>query len=148
LEHNYEAIIPYENALTEETYGYCDRKDMFVINPLAEWPVEYIWDYSQEAHLEQCCLYQEGFHRLGCIGCPMARSDGRKREFIRWPKFEAQYKRTFQTMFDRRKERWLQCLRQAATPEGWFEWWLSDKSMEADEEDEDQLMLEGLNRRT
>jgi phosphoadenosine phosphosulfate reductase len=144
LEHNYEAIIPYENALTEETYGYCDRKDLFVINPLAEWPHQYIWDYSKEAHLEQCCLYQEGFDRLGCIGCPMAGCEGRKREFARWPKFEAQYRRTFRRMHDVRMERGLMNLNNAKDPDEWFEWWLSDQSSEISEDDADQLFLEGF----
>ncbi len=144
IEHNYEPILSYENAIAEATFAQCYKKDLYVINPIFEWPHELLWDYSKDAHLEQCCLYYEGFDRLGCIGCPMARCEGRKREFERCPKFKDQYLRTFTRMIERRKEKGLKVFNFGTAAETWFEWWISDRTSELDEEDMDQLYLEGF----
>lgn len=71
--------------------------------------------------------YDEGFTRLGCIGCPMARRAGREQEFRRWPKFKAQYLRTFGHMLEDRRALGPAVLEFASTPEQWFEWWLNDQ---------------------
>lgn len=101
---------------------------LFTLNPIAEWPDNWLWDYSTEARLEQCCLYCEGFDRLGCIGCPMAQTCGRLRAFERWPKFRDMYVRTFEKMYAARKERGLKC-GQASAAE-WFDWWLYEPEAE------------------
>ena len=90
--------------------------------------------------MEQCELYKEGFQRLGCIGCPMAGSCERKREFERWPKFKNMYLIGFRKMIEARKAAGLEILKGMETQEKWFDWWISDKSYES--EDENQLTLE------
>ena len=106
--------MAWDNHENRRTFENCYAQAEKRLNPLAHWPDSYIWDYSSEAGLEQCGLYQEGFQRLGCIGCPMAGEQERRREFGRWPKFQEQ----------------------------WFEWWLRDRTQETSV-DEDQLILEG-----
>ena len=71
----------------------------------------------------------------------MARRVGREQEFRRWPKFKAQYLRTFGHMLEDRRTLGLPVLEFASTPEQWFEWWLNDKA--ADKADGNQLMLWG-----
>ena len=105
----------------------------------AYWTDADIWNYSYDANLEQCCLYGEGFDRLGCIGCPMAGCDERKREFERWPKFERLYILAFDRMFIARNERGLKNI--FSTGRDCFDWWMSDKAQES--ADEDQLLLDG-----
>lgn len=143
-------LDPYDQDENAEIFRTCfenpqwGRQGLWTINPIAEWPDHWIWDYSTEAHLEQCSLYAEGFDRLGCIGCPMAGECGRRHEFERWPAFRALYLRAFSDMFRIRIERGLpQSFKGKNAAEEWFEWWLSDKSMELPI-DEDQLSLEGF----
>ena len=88
------------------------------------------WNYSRDVKLEQCSLYSEGFDRLGCIGCPLAREQNRRREFSRWPKFYEQYLRTFDRMLERRRQCGDAILDYASTAEIWMEWWLSDHVQE------------------
>jgi len=64
------------------------------LNPIIEWKDEDVWEYIHSRNLSYCSLYDEGFKRLGCVGCPMS-GDKRYEEFRRWPKFEAAYKRSF-----------------------------------------------------
>lgn len=133
-------ILPFDNdenrRIFETCYSQCEKR----LNPIAYWTNENIWDYSEYWKLEQSCLYHEGFERLGCIGCPMARKAGREREFTRWPKFKEQYLRTFQKMIDARKRDGLKIFDVGKTAEGWFDWWMSDKP--ADDKDETQYQLE------
>ncbi|MFA5322812.1 MAG: phosphoadenosine phosphosulfate reductase family protein, partial [Smithella sp.] len=65
------------------------------INPIIDWSDEDVWEYIKTRNIAYCSLYDEGFKRLGCIGCPMAGTDGRKKEFSRWPNFERKYRTAF-----------------------------------------------------
>lgn len=149
LEHNYTHLNPYdqEDGVEVETFRTCfDNPDwakegLWTINPIAEWPDHWIWDYSSEANLEQCSLYTEGFDRLGCIGCPMGSECQRRQQFSRWPGFERLWRRAFDEIFRIRQERGMQ-LRFASGAEN-FEWWLSDAAME-EPVDEDQIYLDGF----
>ena len=60
----------------------------YAVAPIVRWQDHHVWEFIQRQGLAYCCLYDEGFTRLGCIGCPMAREAGRLREFARWPGFE------------------------------------------------------------
>ena len=77
--------------------------------------------------MEQCSLYNEGFDRLGCIGCPMGGECQRRRQFERWPGFRNAWLRAFRACIDGRKESGLPT--PFTDPEEWMEWWLSDKTM-------------------
>lgn len=133
-------IMPFDNAENRRTFEVCYKDYEKRLNPIAEWTTENIWDYSRYWNLEQCNLYEEGFERLGCIGCPNARRCSREREFERWPRFKKLYLLAFEEMIEERKKRGLKIFDCAQTPEDWFEWWLSDKS--ADGTDESQIVLE------
>lgn len=141
LELNWKPLIPYENDDATITAS-CYQKNLFVVNPIAEWTDADIWDYSREAKLEQCGLYDEGFHRLGCIGCPMASEKDRREEFARWPKYEALYRRAFKKMLIARQESGLIVGENFSTPEKWFDRWVSDGGQE-EPIDEWQLKMDG-----
>lgn len=140
-------LDPYDQDENTELFRACfdnpnwGREGLWTVNPIAEWPDHWIWDYSEEAHLEQCVLYEEGFHRLGCIGCPMAREKGRRREFARWPGFERLWRKAFDALMQIRKEAGLKNI--FASGAEWFEWWISDAAME-EPIDEDQLYFDGF----
>lgn len=65
---------------------YRDRSKDYV-HPILHWTDEDVWDYIHKFNLPYCVLYDEGFKRLGCVGCPFASQKNRDREFARWPKF-------------------------------------------------------------
>lgn len=147
LELDHKHLNPYDQDGNEELLRTCfsnpswGHKGPWTINPIAEWPDHWIWDYSAEAHLEQCGLYAEGFDRLGCIGCPMAGECGRRREFERWPGFERLWRRAFDDLVEIREELGLR--NRFSSGAEWFEWWLSDAAMETSV-DEYQLWIDGF----
>ncbi len=80
----------FDNSDEVRQTDACYRKNYFIVNPMAYWSDNYLWNYIQSEHIEVNPLYGEGFKRVGCIGCPMA---GKRRviEFERYPKYKARY---------------------------------------------------------
>jgi phosphoadenosine phosphosulfate reductase len=99
--------------------------------PILHWTDEDVWSFIRARKIPYCTLYDEGFKRLGCIGCPMA-GKGRKDEFARWPGFEKAYRIATQKYWDRRKGKLNNrgkhyFIERFRTATEFFDWWLSDK---------------------
>jgi phosphoadenosine phosphosulfate reductase len=58
-----------------------------VLCPILYWTDEDVWQYIEEQKLPYCSLYDEGFTRLGCIGCPLGGPKSQAKEFARWPRY-------------------------------------------------------------
>jgi phosphoadenosine phosphosulfate reductase len=124
-----------ENILLNNIKEGLERLDNYplngkkIINPIIDWEEEDVWEYIHNRKLKYCGLYDEGFHRLGCVGCPMARKKGILKEFERWPKYRAAYLRAFDKMIKERKHRGLTVLEQWKDAEHVMQWWIygSDK---------------------
>ena len=79
-----------------------DKKgEGWTLNPILYWSDKNIWEYTRNNNVPYCLLYDEGFDRLGCIGCPM--SNHRKKEFLRWPRYETAWKRAIKKFYERIK---------------------------------------------
>jgi phosphoadenosine phosphosulfate reductase len=112
----------------------------FYVNPIIDWSDEDVWEYIKGRGIAYCSLYDEGFKRLGCIGCPMAGS-GRIKEFSRWPKYEKKYRDAFEIaaklnierLGDRtvNGSRWID-------GNAMFDWWIKDAHPK---EDADQTVM-------
>lgn len=101
----------------------CQLKGTRTINPIIDWTESDVLDY---AYAEKICmnpLYECGWKRVGCIGCPMA-GKHRKVQFTRYPKIKAAYVRTFDRMLAERQKRGLPCDWQ--TGEDVMHWWMED----------------------
>lgn len=101
----------------------CTVKGKKIINPIVDWLDEDVWEYIKGREIEYCKLYDEGFNRLGCIGCPMA---DRISEFEKYPKYYQNYmkalKRFVPGYLARRKAKGLEPWFTSA--EELMEWWL------------------------
>lgn len=86
-----------ENARIVEM---CYKNHTTLINPIIDWTTAEVWEFINEYNVPYCSLYDEGFKRLGCIGCPM--SSNREREFERWPKYKKLYLLAFGKMIENR----------------------------------------------
>lgn len=85
-----------------------------------------MWDFIHAESIPYCELYNDGFHRLGCIGCPMATKHGREVEFAKWPRYKMAYLKAFDRMLAERQKRgkikgtWSE----ATTEQDVFNWWM------------------------
>ena len=126
-------VMPFDNSGNRRIFEQCYTTAERRVNPIAYWTDSDIWDYSKDVGLEQCSLYDEGFARLGCIGCPMAR---REQEFNRWPKFRDQYIRTAQHIIDDKPDSHY-FKQKFRSGQEYFDWWMQDRTQE--EADNDQM---------
>lgn len=71
-------------------------------HPIIEWSDEELWKVIDDNHIPYCDLYDKGFDRVGCVGCPLTSSRKIKREFECWPNFEKAYLWAFDRMLEGR----------------------------------------------
>lgn len=119
-------ILVNDNADSRTVLDACVTRHKTCLNPIIDWTDAEVWEFIRAENVPYCSLYDEGCHRLGCIGCPMAGKHGREREFARWPKYKAQYLRTFMKMLLYRAERGKidETWRMGTTANDVFNWWM------------------------
>jgi len=67
------------------------RKEKWYLNPIIDWLEWEIWEYIEENDLPVCELYEQGYNRIGCVGCPMKYYKTRQKELNRYPKYKNMY---------------------------------------------------------
>jgi phosphoadenosine phosphosulfate reductase len=101
-----------------------------VVCAVVFWSDENIWEFIRSQSIPYCKLYDEGFARLGCVGCPL--SDKARREgFVRWPKYEANWKNAARRYYDTHKgtptkRGKVRFTDQFPTFEDFWHWWMTD----------------------
>ena len=61
-------------------------KDKILLNPILEWSEDDVWEFlNKVVEVPHCELYDEGYTRIGCIGCPMATTKNQIKQYKRWP---------------------------------------------------------------
>jgi len=98
-------VLVNDNTDSRRMVENCYKRHKTTVNPIIEWSDKDVWDFIHAHGIHYCSLYDEGFSRLGCIGCPLARKHGREMEFNRWPKFKGSYIRAFAAMLKERERR-------------------------------------------
>ena len=96
-----ELIMNDDNDDARRTVESCYRTRKTMVNPIVDWTDEDVWEFLNSNNIPHCCLYDEGFTRLGCIGCPLAGSEKMRKDFERWPKYKQLYIKAFQRMVDK-----------------------------------------------
>lgn len=118
-----------DNSDKRKLTEHCMKKNKMVVNPIIDWTHRDIWDFIRSEQVEYNELYDRGYRRVGCIGCPMA-NKGRWKEFADFPTYQRAYIRAFDEMLKRLNERWKE------QPPSWknghevFLWWMQDKNVE------------------
>ena len=130
-------VMNDDNDETRRAVEICYRTNKTLVNPIIDWTDEDVWEFIREYNVPYCKLYDEGWRRLGCVGCPMGGSDSMEREFERWPAIKNMYLRAFEDMIAKRKADGLRA-DIYSTPDEVMQWWLG-KRMGFDE---DQIKME------
>ena len=118
-------MLNYDNAENRRMTEHCIRTGKILINPIIDWEEEDVWEFLNGNEIEHCCLYDEGFTRLGCIGCPMGNAKNQRKQFGRWKKYEGFYLKAFDRMIKVRQSKGLDT-ETWNTPEAVMAWWLGD----------------------
>lgn len=92
-------IMNDDNSESRRMVEQCYRTRKTIVNPIVDWTDEDVWSFLNDiVKVPHCSLYDEGFKRLGCIGCPLAGGKAMAKEFERWPKYKNLYILAFDKM--------------------------------------------------
>jgi phosphoadenosine phosphosulfate reductase len=129
-----------DNGEAREMVENCYRHARVTVNPIINWTDSDVWEFIRKYNVPYCELYDRGYTRLGCIGCPM--NTHAHEELEAYPKFKQAYLRAFQRMIDNRKAKGLEVKGRVdwSTPEGVLDWWLNRTQMA----DENQLTFDDV----
>ena len=117
-------ILNNDNDESREVLESCYRHKKTLLNPIINWEDEDVWEFIKKNKIPYCKLYDEGYARLGCIGCPMNAKTAAA-ELEKYPKYKNAYLRSFKKMIQARHEKGLKT--EWETPEEVMEWWLTGK---------------------
>ena len=117
-------VLTNDNEDSRRVVEQCYKRHKTTVNPIIEWSDKDVWDFIHAHEIPYCELYDEGFHRLGCIGCPLSRQKGREKEFLRWPKYKHHYLLAFERMLEERNKRGLMDKSHWENGMDVFNWWL------------------------
>lgn len=95
-------VLNNDNEESRKLIEQCYKQTKTVVNPIIDWTDEDVWEFIHEYSVRYCSLYDEGYKRLGCIGCPMGTVEHRIMEFERYPKYKRAYIRAFDRMIAER----------------------------------------------
>ena len=111
-----------DNAEAREYLESCYRMKKTVVNPIIDWEDEDVWEFIHTYNIPYCELYDKGWKRLGCIGCPLGGARGQNRDFESYPKYKKLYLLAFEKMlqqYDGHYVNWH-------SAEDVMEWWVYD----------------------
>lgn len=92
-------ILNLDNDQARRGVEICYRTHKTLVNPIIDWDESDVWEFLNDVvRVSHCRLYDEGFKRLGCIGCPMGGGKAQMKEFERWPTYKRAYIRAFEKM--------------------------------------------------
>lgn len=99
---------------------FCPTKGKHILNPIIDWEDSDVWEFIHRYDIPYCKLYDKGYKRLGCIGCPM--SSKQEEELEKYPAYKRAYLRAFEKMLeasDGKQTKWK-------TPEDVMKWWMEN----------------------
>lgn len=128
-----DALQVYKDAQTHDEVWDCKFIELAkkhhdtVCNPIIDWTDEDVWRFIHNRGIEYNPLYDKGFKRVGCFGCPMASKREREREFAMYPQIKLNYIKAFDRMLKayktKQKADWK-------NGEDVFKWWIEDETLE------------------
>ena len=117
-------ILNNDNDDKRQLFESCKLQGKRTVNPIIDWTDSEVWDFLYDAKVPINPMYGCGFDRVGCIGCPMAGTAGRQKEFAAYPTYQGAYIRAFDKMIEERKRKQMDV--SWKTGEEVFHWWMED----------------------
>lgn len=115
------------------TKQVCEIRGQKLLLPILFWTDEEVWTCIRENNIPYCKLYDEGFTRIGCVGCPLQEISSQRIEFNRWPNYERNWKRAIIANWEkwhdvpRFKDGLWRYHHKFKSGEEYWQWWLTRK---------------------
>lgn len=108
----------------------CRLKAKRACNPIIDWTDEDVYSYIAANKIPLNPLYGCGYHRVGCIGCPLASKAWRNREFAQYPKYRDNYIRAFDRMLSNRRAKGKGTDKKWNSAIDVYKWWMDDRNLD------------------
>ena len=103
------------------------NKNKWYLSPIIDWTDADVWEFIREYNIPYCKLYDEGWKRIGCLACPMARPEQRQFELDRYPGFEKVYRIAFKKMYQNKIDTGKKSVQRWKDSDEMFDWWMTGK---------------------
>lgn len=123
-----EIMLMNDNDTKRKIIEHCQLKSKSCCNPIIAFSEKEVWEVLKYLKVETNPLYEMGYPRVGCIGCPSADKCQRKKEFSDFPKYKQMYIKAFDKMIEVRKAKGKDT--QWKSGEEVFLWWIEDDNIE------------------
>lgn len=102
-------ILGNDNDDKRKIVEHCLKNLKTVVNPIIDWEDEDVWEYIRLRNLPYNPLYDMGWKRVGCVGCPM--NTQQQQQLDASPKIKQAYIHAMQRYLDtheavREKYKW------------------------------------------
>lgn len=121
-------ILANDNDESRRITEHCQLKNKMCVNPIIDWSDSDVWNFIRGERLIYNPLYDMGYLRVGCIGCPMATPKWRAKEFMDFPVYKGNYLIAFEKVLENNRVKGIKT--KWKTPEDVFRWWIEDKTMD------------------
>jgi len=128
-----------KRKLMESCTQHKDKKYLHII---IEWSEAEVWEYIHKYKVPYCCLYDEGFSRIGCVMCPYQGKYGVKRDMERWPKIADAYRSACVRAYDKAVDDGLKRYGVWRSGNDMFEWWIAQAH--TNKNDGQEIVIFGL----
>ena len=115
-------MLNNDNEESRKMVEQCYKLNKTVVNPIIDWTNEDVWEFIKEYNIPYCKLYDEGYKRLGCIGCPMSTHNGEELE--KYPKYKKAYLSAFKRMLKEGRDRGIDYANWKDEYDV-YEWWIT-----------------------
>ncbi len=119
-------VLTNDNDEKRKLFESCFKRKSNTVNPIIDWSSSDVFNFLNNQKVKINPLYQKDlFNRVGCIGCPLANTRQRQKEFYLYPKYKKLYLIAFEKMLkdceknNIRKSKW-------ETADDVFHWWMDD----------------------
>ena len=97
-------LLTTDDASSRRLFEQCQMRGVRVLNPIIDWSDDDVWSYLGSRGIEGNPLYKEGWTRIGCVGCPLARRGARELAFARYPGLYKAWRDAIAYVIARRRE--------------------------------------------
>lgn len=126
---------PNDESVFECTFiTKAKNNEDLICSPIYKWTDNDVWTYIEEKQMKYNPLYDKGFLRVGCIGCPL--NSKQKYELEKYPKYKQNYINAFQRMLEARKASEKDDVTGKVGLHKWkngedvYRWWIQDDSID------------------
>jgi phosphoadenosine phosphosulfate reductase len=121
-------VLNNDNVMKRKLLEICGAQRKVALNPVIDWSDNEVWQFLRDRKVPINPLYDQGYKRIGCIGCPLAGKKQQRKDFEIYPRYRDAYFKAGKRYIAYRKARGLPKKDFMETPEKYFRRWLGEKS--------------------